>query len=208
MPFLMIAAALKNGDTAEVRRLTTEALEKNYPPEQILNEALIPAMEEVGQKFRGSEIFIPEVLKASRAMHGGIRILQDKFVCGDKMPIRILIGTVAGDLHDVGKNLVSIFMNASGFEVINLGIDVPTEAFVWAVRKHKPRVLAMSSLLTTTMPAMEKTIRALEEAGLRDKVKILIGGGPVTKQFADEIGADGYGYDARSAADWVVENFS
>lgn len=209
MTFSLIAKALKNGDTGEVRRLATQALEKGYTPDQIINDALIPAMDEIGQQFRGSEIFIPEVLKASRAMHGGIRIIQEKLVSQTeaKKPISVLIGTVAGDLHDIGKNLVSIFMNAKGYEVVNLGIDVPTEDFVWAVRKHKPHVLAMSSLLTTTMPAMEEAIGALEQAGLRDSVKILVGGGPVTKKFADEIGADGYAYDAKSAADWVFQNF-
>jgi 5-methyltetrahydrofolate--homocysteine methyltransferase len=173
-----------------------------------LNEALIPAMDEVGEKFKGSEIFIPEVLKASRAMHGGLRILQDRVKGGDlvKRSGRILIGTVAGDLHDIGKNLVSMFMDASGYEVINLGIDVPTEDFVWAVRKQKPQVLALSALLTTTMPAMQDTINALQKAGLREKVKILVGGGPVTGKFAEEIGADGYAYDARSAVEWLKHN--
>ncbi|MHB9095555.1 MAG: cobalamin B12-binding domain-containing protein [Eubacteriales bacterium] len=204
-----IATSLREGDTGEVRRLTVEALERRYPPERILNQAFIPAMEDIGKKFRGSEIFIPEVLRASRAMHGGIRILQDKFLrqVRDEKPVRVLVGTVAGDLHDIGKNLVSIFITTKGCEVINLGIDVPTEEFVWAVRKHKPQVLAMSALLTTTMPAMQETVQALEQAGLRDNLKILVGGGPVTKQFAEEIGADGYAYDAKLAADWVAEMF-
>lgn len=205
----LIAAALKAGDTGEVRRLTAKALEEGCQAEQILNEALLPAMDEIGQQFKGSEIFIPEVLKASRAMHGGIRILQNK-LAGDtqeKNPVRILIGTVAGDLHDIGKNLVSMFMDASGYEVINLGIDVPTEEFVWAVRKHKPQVLAMSALLTTTMPAMQDTISALKNAGLRDKVKILVGGGPVTKKFAEEINADSYADDPGSAVEWLNKHY-
>lgn len=205
----MVAAALKAGDTGEVRRLTARALEEGCPPVQILIEALIPAMNEVGRKFKGSEIFIPEVLKASRAMHGGIRILHSRLAGGarEKNPVRVLIGTVAGDLHDIGKNLVSMFMDAGGYEVINLGIDVPTEEFVWAVRKHKPAVLAMSALLTTTMPAMQDTINALKKEGLRDKVKILVGGGPVTKKFADDAGADGYAYDAGSAVEWLNNSF-
>lgn len=208
MHLSLIASALRAGDTAEVRRLTSEALDAGHAPEQILNEALIPAMDKIGEEFKGSEIFIPEVLKASRAMHGGIRILQGRFSGADLSlrNVRVLIGTVAGDLHDIGKNLISMFMEASGYEVTNLGIDVPTEDFVWAVRKHKPRVLAMSALLTTTMPAMQDTIDELKKAGLRDKVKILVGGGPVTQKFADEIGADGYAYDARSAVEWLDHN--
>ncbi|GAB4256752.1 cobalamin B12-binding domain-containing protein [Thermincola ferriacetica] len=208
MYLAQIAYALKTGDTAEIRRLTAMALEEGVSPEQILNEALIPSMEEVGQQFRGSEIFIPEVMKSARAMHGAIRLLQQKLVYPPKQEktVKILIGTVAGDLHDIGKNLVSMFLTAKGYEVINLGIDVPVEDFVWAVRKHKPHVLAMSALLTTTMPSMLDTINELKRVGLRDKVKVLVGGGPVTKQFAEEIGADGYGYDGKAAVDWVAEH--
>ncbi len=204
-----IASALKHGDTGEVRRLTLKAVENGFSSDQILYQALLPAMDEVGRKFKGSEVFIPEVLMASRAMHAGIRILRDKSFSRveEKLPIRILIGTVAGDLHDIGKNLVIMFMNVKRFEVINLGIDVPAEEFVWSVRKYRPHVLAMSALLTTTMPAMEETINALKEAGLRDTVKILVGGGPVTQQYAVEIGADGYADDAKGAADWISDHF-
>lgn len=204
-----ITTALKTGDTEAARRLTSEALEHGVSADEILSDALIPAMEEVGEQFRGSEIFIPEVLKASRAMHGAIHILQKKINKDTAAPkaVKVVIGTVAGDLHDLGKNLVSMFLDAKGYEVINLGIDVPVEEFVWGVRKNKPHVLAMSSLLTTTMPAMAETIEALKKEGLRDKVKVLIGGGPVTKQFAEEIGADGFAYDAKSAIDWVSQQF-
>lgn len=203
-----ISIALKAGETAEIRQITQEALDSGVTAKEILNGALIPAMDEVGDKFRGSEIFIPEVLKCARAMHGALRILQGPLSEGEKGgTVKVLIGTVAGDLHDIGKKIVALFLEAKGYEIINLGIDVPVEEFVWAVRKHKPQVLALSALLTTTMGAMKDTIEGLKEAGLRDKVKIIVGGGPVTQQFAEEIGADGFAYDAASAVEWVSEKF-
>jgi 5-methyltetrahydrofolate--homocysteine methyltransferase len=142
-------------------------------------------------------------------MHAALRSLRDQFPSPPQLkPIKVLVGTVAGDLHDIGKSLVSMYLTVHGCQVVNLGIDVPTDDFIWAVRKHKPQVLAMSALLTTTMPAMGETIAALQEAGLRDKVAVLVGGGPVSKRFAEEIGADGYAYDAKSAADWVIQRYS
>jgi 5-methyltetrahydrofolate--homocysteine methyltransferase len=203
-----ISDALKDGDAEEVRRLTLEALKNGVSPERIMNEGLLAAMDEIGKKFKANEIFIPDVLMSSRAMHAGLRMLRKRFYNAEgKKHVKVLIGTVAGDLHDIGKDMVIMFMGVKGIEVINLGIDIPAEEFVAAVKKHKPQILAMSSLLTTTLPAMGKTIEALEKAGLRDKVKILVGGGPVTKKFAEEIGSDGYAYDAKSAAEWVLENF-
>lgn len=209
MIFEQIGTALQQGETELVRRLVILALEQGMSPEEVLDQALMPAMDAVGQQFRNSEIFIPEVLQASRAMQGGIRILQKSLEKdGEKgTTVKILMGTVAGDYHDIGKNLVTMFMDTKGFDVINLGIDVPPEEFVWGVRKYKPDVLGMSALLTTTMQVMGDTITALQKAGLRDQVKVLVGGGPVTKTFAEEIGADGYAYDARSGVDWILRNF-
>ncbi len=208
MAFSRIVAAVMEGQAGDVRRYTTDALAQGYPAEEIINKALLPAMELIGQQFKKNEVFIPEVLLTARAVKAGIYALRGQFVPAqtNKKPVRILIGTVAGDLHDIGRSLVGMFLNIKGFEVINLGIDVPPEQFVWAVRQYKPDVLGLSSLLTTTMPAMLETIEALKKAGLRDRVQVLIGGGPVTKTFAERIGADGYAYDAKSAAEWVLAN--
>jgi 5-methyltetrahydrofolate--homocysteine methyltransferase len=208
LAFSQIIAAVIEGQAGDVRRLASELLNRGYPAEEIINKGLLPAMQLIGQQFKKNELFIPEVLLASRAFKAGMYSLRGQFVSpgqGNKTA-RVLIGTVAGDLHDIGKNLVSMYLNVKGFEVINLGIDVPPEQFVWGVRQHKPDVLAMSSLLTTTMPAMMHTIEALKEAGLRNRAQILVGGGPVTKTFATEIGADGFAYDAKSAAEWVSAN--
>lgn len=209
MVFEGIISAVVEGKAGKVRRLTAEALAKGYPAEEIIEKALLPALDLIGQQFRKSEAFIPEVLLASRAAKAGLYSLRGEFHPDERnrKPVRVLIGTVAGDMHDIGKNLVSMYLSARGYDVINLGIDVPPEQFVWAVRQHKPEVLAMSALLTTTMPAMMHTIEALKKARLREKVLVLVGGGPVTKTFAVEIGADGYAYDARSAAEWVSGMF-
>jgi 5-methyltetrahydrofolate--homocysteine methyltransferase len=208
LAFSRIIAAVIGGQTGDAQRLTSELLAQGYPAEEIINKALLPAIDLIGQQFKLNEVFIPEVLLASRAVKAVIYLLRSQFQPSSRSgrPERVLIGTVAGDLHDIGKNLVSMYFNVKGFEVINLGIDVPPEQFVWGVRQHKPDVLAMSSLLTTTMPAMMHTIEALKKAGLRNRVQIMVGGSPVTKTFADEIGADGFAYDAKSAAEWVYKN--
>lgn len=209
MVFKSIITAVVEGEAGRVRRLVDDAIAKGYPAEDIIEKALLPALDLVGQRFRKSEVFIPEVLLASRAAKAGLYALRGQFQPPEqkKKPARILIGTVAGDMHDIGKNLVSMYLSARGYEVINLGIDVPPEQFVWAVRQHKPDIVAMSALLTTTMPAMGETIEALKKARLRERVLVLVGGGPVTETFAEEIGADGYAYDARGAADWVAGIF-
>jgi len=206
--FSKIIAAVIEGQAGDVQHLVAELLAQGYPAEEIINQALMPAIDLIGQRFKKNEVFIPEVLLAARALKAGIYSLRGQFLPSsrNKKPVRVLIGTVAGDLHDIGKNLVSMYLSINGFEVINLGIDVPPEQFVWGVRQHKPDVLALSSLLTTTMPAMMLTIEALKQAGLRNRVQILVGGGPVTKTFASEIGADGFAYDAKSAAEWVFKN--
>jgi 5-methyltetrahydrofolate--homocysteine methyltransferase len=192
--------ALSQGEMEEARRLTKEALERGEPAETILKQGLVRAMERIGARFTEGEIFIPEVLIAARAMHEGLAVLKPVLsrstgVLAGKM----ILGTVRGDLHDIGKNLVGMMMEGGGYEVIDLGIDVPAGKFVEAIEIHRPQVVGMSALLTTTMQEMKNTLQAIEAAGLRSRVKVIVGGAPVTERFAKEIGADGYGPDAASA---------
>jgi len=201
-----IAEHLMNGEINEVRELTQKALDENVPPGEILDDGLIKGMKVVGEKFKKGEFFVPEVLLAAKVMHAGMEILKPKLVSSGIKPIgKVLLGTVKGDLHDIGKNLVSMMLEGAGFEVINLGTDVPPEGFVKSAKEDGAGIVAMSALLTTTMTGMGTTLDALEEAGLRDKVKIMIGGAPVTQDYADEIGADGYAKDAASAVDMAKE---
>jgi 5-methyltetrahydrofolate--homocysteine methyltransferase len=187
------------GDTETVVKRTKEALEAGIPPDSILKDGLIPAMGVVGEKFRNCEIYIPEVLLAARSMHGAMAVLKPLLACSKgTVAGLVVIGTVKGDLHDIGKNLVGMMMEGGGFEVVDLGIDVSVERFVDAVRTHKPAFVAMSALLTTTMKEMKQTILALEKAGLRGQVRVIVGGAPVTERFAKEIGADGFAPDATS----------
>ena len=166
----------------------------------ILHQACIPAMIEVGRLFETNEIFVPEMLVSARAMQHALDLLRPHLVEGDlNVAGKIVIGTVSGDLHDIGKNLVCIMFEGAGFEVIDLGTDVAPETFVQAVQENQPDLVGMSALLTTTMPSMEKTIQALQEAGLREQVKVMIGGAPVTEDYAKKIGADEYAPDASSA---------
>jgi 5-methyltetrahydrofolate--homocysteine methyltransferase len=175
---------------------------KGIPPGEILDEGLIKGMDVVGEKFKNGEFFIPEVLLAARVMHAGMDILKPALVSSGVEPVgKVVLGTVKGDLHDIGKNLVAMMLEGAGFEVIDLGIDVPPEKFVEAVRNDGACIRAMSALLTTTMTAMKTTLEALQEAGIRDDVMAMIGGAPVTQDYADEIGADGYARDAASAID-------
>jgi len=201
-----IALALIEGQAARVRPLTEEALARGTPAEEILAEGLITGMTEIGRRFKNNEVIIPDVLMASRAMHAGIYVLRP-FLAKETVLTRgkVVLGTVAGDLHDIGKNLVGIFLESAGFEVIDIGIDVPPDEFVEAVRRYQPDVLAMSALLTTTMPSMPETIELLNEEGLRQRVKVLVGGGPVTQEYATNIGADGYAFDAQRAAEKALE---
>lgn len=201
-----LAENLINGKANEVKELTQKALDDGVPPGEILNEGLIKGMNVVGERFKNNEFYVPEVLIAARAMHAGMDILKPKLVESGVEPIgKVLLGTVKGDLHDIGKNLVAMMLEGAGFEVIDLGIDVPPEKFVQAVNEQGGDVIAMSALLTTTMTQMKTTLEALEEAGVKGKVKTLIGGAPVTQNYADEIGADGYARDAASAADKAKE---
>lgn len=201
-----IKAALKKGDRAGVADLVKKALESGIAIRKIMDEALIAGMEEIGARFKRNEIFIPEVLISAKAMHSGIAVLEPHFAKSGIKPIgKVIIGTVKGDLHDIGKNIVSMMMRGVCFEVEDYGIDVSPDKFVEAVRKSGADILAMSSLLTTSMPSMTATVKALKDANLRDKVKIMVGGAPVTQAFADTIGADAFARDAASAVDKARE---
>lgn len=200
-----LTESIINGKAKDAKELVQKALDEKVPVSEILNEGLIKGMSVVGEKFKNNEFYVPEVLIAARAMHGAMEILKPLLATSGVEPIgKVAIGTVKGDLHDIGKNLVVMMLEGAGFEVIDLGIDVPAEKFVDAV-KQGAQIVAMSALLTTTMTAMKTTIDALKEAGVRDKAKVLIGGAPVTQNFADEIGADGYARDAASGADKAKE---
>ena len=197
-------AALSQGKMEQAKKLTQAALEAGEPPERILKDGLIAAMEQIGIKFKNGEIYIPEVLIAARAMHAGMAVLKPILSKSTgSMAGKVIIGTVKGDLHDIGKNLVVMMLEGGGFEVVDLGIDVPPEKFIEAIKQHQPQVVGMSALLTTTMKEMKNTLQALEWAGLRDQVKTIVGGAPVTEKFAKDIGADGYAPDAASAVDAV-----
>ena len=194
------------GNRDAVQEATNAALAEEVSAGELLNEAMIPAMSEVGRLFEINEYYVPEMLIAARAMKAGLAILRPQLVEEDIEPKgKVALGTVKGDLHDIGKNLVSIMVEGAGFEIVDLGVDVAPDAFVKAVQDDKVQVVGLSALLTTTMPSMKTTIDALQEAGVRDQVKVIIGGAPVTQKYADEIGADGYGRDAAAAANLVKE---
>jgi 5-methyltetrahydrofolate--homocysteine methyltransferase len=197
-----IATAVINGKAAEVERLINEALTARISPNTIINDGLIAGMQVIAERFKKNDIYVPEVLIAARAMTTGLNIVKPMISNIDTKPVgKVVIGTVKGDLHDIGKKLVVMMLQGAGFEVVDLGIDVAPEKFTAAVVEHQPDLLGMSALLTTTMPAMAETIRLLEESGLRDKVKVIVGGAPVTDVYAKQIGADGYAPDAGSAVD-------
>ena len=200
----LIPEQLYIGDANAVSELTQKALDEGLRPSEVLSGGLLAGMDRVGMDFRDGKLFVPEVLISARAMHAGMDILRPLLI-GDELSLagKVMIGTVEGDLHDIGKNLVAMMLEGGGFEIIDLGTDVSVEAFIEAVRKEEPDVVGMSALLTTTMPSMKRTIDALAEAGLREDIKIVVGGAPVTQDFASEIGADGYAPDAGSAVDVV-----
>jgi len=192
-----ISAGLKNGDSALVKELVLMALNQHIPAEQILNNGLIQGMDAVGERFKKNEVFIPEVIIASRAMKTGIEVLRPHLsLTKTRLKGRVLMATVKGDLHDIGKRIVCLMLEGAGFEVIDLGIDVPKESLLKAIKTEKPEVVGLSALLTTTMTYMGEVIEAVEAAKLRKKVKIVIGGAPVTGAYAEEIKADGYARDA------------
>ena len=201
-----IATELERGHDQEVRELTQAALDESIPAAEILEEGLIAGMQVVGERFRAHEIFLPSVLLAARAMGSGVELLEPHLGRTDASSRgKIVIGTVKGDLHDIGKNLVGIMLNGAGFDVIDLGKDVSPEKFVEKARETKADVIGMSALLTTTMPAMKQVIALLKEEGLDSSVKTIVGGAPVTEDYAREIGADSYGFDAANAVECVRE---
>jgi 5-methyltetrahydrofolate--homocysteine methyltransferase len=201
-----IAADLYEGEDKSVADLVQQALDQGLAPSEVLQGGLIAGMDQVGKDFKAGDLFVPEVLIAARAMHAGMNVLRPLLAETDSVSAgKYLIGTVKGDLHDIGKNLVKMMLEGAGFETVDLGTDVEPQAFVDAVREHQPLLVGMSALLTTTMVQMKATIEALEEAGLRDSVKIMVGGAPVTDAFAEQIGADAYAPDAASAVDRARE---
>ena len=201
-----LSEVLFRGDVSKVKELTKMALQEDLEPKEILEQGLIKGMKVVGIKFKNNEIFLPEVLLASRAMYGGMELLQPELIkSGVKAVGKVIIGTAKGDLHDIGKNLVAMMLRGGGFEVIDLGIDVTPEKYLKAFHEHQPDILGISALLTTTMIGMRDVITILKKAGLRSKIKVMVGGAPVTQEFADEIGAEGYAPDAASAVDKARE---
>ncbi len=200
-----IANAVINGKADEVKNLVNAALEEGTGVEEVLRKGMIAGMDVVGTKFRNNEFYVPEVLIAARAMHAGMEILQPLLTkAGVKSLAKVAIGTVKGDLHDIGKNLVVMMLKGGGFEVVDLGIDVPEEKFI-AAAKDGALAIGLSALLTTTMPMMKNVVDALKKEGIRDQVKVIIGGAPVTQEYAKEIGADAYGEDAATAVIKVKE---
>jgi 5-methyltetrahydrofolate--homocysteine methyltransferase len=198
--------ALSKGSMDEVKDLTQKALKAGDSADKILKEGLIKAMDRIGVLFKNNEIYIPEVLIAARAMHAGLAVLKP-ILAKSNAPAaaKIVIGTVKGDLHDIGKNLVGMMLEGAGFEVVDMGIDVPAEKFVQAAKENGAKVIGMSALLTTTMMQMKATVEGLQAAGLKGRVKVMVGGAPVTEEFAKQIGADGYAPDAASAVNKLKE---
>ncbi len=199
-----LAASVISGNAPKTEELTKSALEGGINPGEVLNNGLVAGMEVVGKKFKNNEFYVPEVLIAARAMKAGMTILRPKLAETGIEPIgKFAIGTVKGDLHDIGKNLVAMMMEGAGFEVVDLGVDVAPEKFVNAVKENNVSYIGMSALLTTTMVNMKSVIETLVSSGVRNDVKVVVGGAPLTQNFADEIGADGYAADAASAVDLV-----
>ncbi|MDH4156615.1 MAG: corrinoid protein [candidate division Zixibacteria bacterium] len=195
---------LQKGDTGKVAALTQAAIEQKLETQAILDRGLIAGMTVVGEKFKAHEIFLPDVLLAARAMHAGMELLKPLMI-REGIPTvgKVVIGTVQGDLHDIGKNLVGIMLKGAGFDVIDLGKDVPPERFVDAAEKEKAAIIGLSALLTTTMPVMKDVVDLARERGIREKIKIIVGGAPLSKDYADQIGADAYCFDGVNAVDCV-----
>ncbi|MCC7341186.1 MAG: corrinoid protein [Bryobacterales bacterium] len=192
--------AVLNGDQKDAVAVTEEALAEGIEPMELINGCMIPAMDEVGRLYEAEEYFVPELLLAARAMKGSMALLRPLLAAQGAEPVgRVAIGTVKGDLHDIGKNLVASMLEGGGFEVFDLGADVAPERFIEAIREKGAKIVCLSALLTVTMPSMRVTIEALKSAGVRENVKVFVGGAPVTRQFAEEIGADGYGENANVA---------
>lgn len=209
MEFEALKEAIIECDLEKAKGLTQQLVEKGAAPSDIINKGLINGMSVVGVRFKAGDMFVPEVMMAAKAMNESMKLVEGLLPKEELHSSgKVILGTVAGDLHDIGKNLVGMMMDSTGMEVIDLGIDVPPQNFVDAVREHSPQVVGMSALLTTTMLTMKETIDVLQKEGLRDSVKIIVGGAPVTQEFADEIGADGWAADAVSAKDLAMELIS
>ncbi len=192
--------AILEGDAKTAAAVTQEALDAGIDPSVLIQQHMVPAMDEVGRLYEAEEYFVPELLLAARAMKASLELLRPLLAASGAEPTgRVVIGTVKGDLHDIGKNLVGSMLEGGGFEVIDLGADVAPEKFIEAIQNRGAKIVCLSALLTVTMPSMKRTIEALEQAGVRQNVKVLVGGAPVTPQFATEIGADGYGETANAA---------
>lgn len=192
--------AVLKGDAKTAKAVTEQALAAGVEPLTIVQQYMVPAMAEVGRRFECEEYFVPELLLSARAMKGALELIRPRLVASGAKPVgRVVVGTVKGDLHDIGKNLVAAMLEGGGYEVIDLGVNVTPEQFVAAVKDKGAQIIALSALLTTTMPAMKQTVEALKQAGVRDRVKVLIGGAPISQRFADEIGADGYAETAAGA---------
>ncbi|MGB2697784.1 MAG: corrinoid protein [Candidatus Zixiibacteriota bacterium] len=201
-----ISEGLQQGDDKKVFASTKQAVEEKIPPEEILDKGLIGGMNVVGKRYKAHEIFLPQVLLAAKAMHAGMDVLEPLFI-KEGIPSRgkVVIGSVLGDLHDIGKNLVGIMLTGAGFKVIDLGVNVPPEKFIEIARQEKASVIGMSALLITTMPVMRRVVELLKQQGLDGKIKTVIGGAPVSEEFAQEIGADAFGYDSINAVETVKE---
>jgi 5-methyltetrahydrofolate--homocysteine methyltransferase len=197
-----LATTVLEGNSDVVPDLIQKGLDEGKTAKELLDNGLVVGMDEVGVRFKRGDMFVPEVLMSAEAMKAGMVVLRPMLAdAGEEMIGTIVLGTVEGDLHDIGKNLVGMMCEGAGFEVVNLGFDKPPEAFIDAIKEHQPDIVGMSALLTTTMRSMGHTIKAIEEAGLRDQIKIMVGGAPVDQEFAERIGADGYGSNAPSASD-------
>jgi len=202
--FQHISEALQKGEDAKVGTLTNQAIEEKHPAKDILDHGLIAGMSVIGKKFRAHEIFLPEVLLAAKAMYAGLDLLKPLFI-KEKVPSagKVVIGTVRGDLHDIGKNLVAIMLKGAGFEVIDLGKDVAAEVFIETAEREQAKIIGMSALLTTTMPEMKRVIDLLREQGLDKTIKTIVGGAPISEETSNELGADSYGYDAAIAVERI-----
>jgi 5-methyltetrahydrofolate--homocysteine methyltransferase len=201
-----MSAAVLEGDAEKAAKLTQKALGQELAAKEILDNGLVVGMNEVAVRFKRGDMFVPEVLMSADAMAAGLGLLRPALAAANaKLAGKILLGTVKGDLHDIGKNLVGMMCEGAGFEVVDIGFDAEPEKFIEAIKEQQPDIVGMSAMLTTTMRAMVHTIRAIEEAGLRDQVKIVVGGAPVDGEFAKRIGADGYGSNAASGVDLVKE---
>jgi 5-methyltetrahydrofolate--homocysteine methyltransferase len=197
-----IATAILEGDVEQTSKLVKKGLDDGMPASEIMDNGLLVGMSEVGVRFKAGDMFVPEVLMSAEAMQAGTTLIRPLLLAsGSKQAGKVVLGTVKGDLHDIGKNLVAMMCEGAGFEVVDIGFNVEPEKFVEAIKRHQPQVIGMSAMLTTTMRAMGHTIKAIEEAGLRDKVKIMVGGAPVDAEFAKRVGADGYGSNAPAGAD-------